>query len=291
LTVCGGINDLNPDDLSIFKKSKYIEFVGGLGDMFIQLYDHNWYKSLGSIPEGQKLSIGLLVHNPFADEIFRWHPAANRLLILKFGYKHRWLDPAWRTSFGLPDRSPLHSNPSQPQKALEYNPSPDDIEPLAQAFLLGKYAVMQLSAGTPERSIPKRIYEEMIQVFESRRMPVVKIGRTYKHLIEGSWPAHHEIDVGQKNSVLDLTDKLTVPGTARLIEGATCVVTAFTSIVLLAWFLRKPVFTVYDIGIKTQVLPIGPVGFAFGINRLDTDHATFDEYSSGRFTSWVSRVT
>ena len=66
----------------------YIEYGGGLGDIFFQIYFEGAYRALDELTEADRAVIGLITHNPHAGEIFANHPRTGQLTVRNLGY---WL--------------------------------------------------------------------------------------------------------------------------------------------------------------------------------------------------------
>jgi hypothetical protein len=84
---------------------------------------------------------------------------------------------------------------------------------------------------------------------------------------------------------VELVDRLTVPGTARLVQQAAGVVCCHSSISMLAWMERKPVLLLYpESTYETFIQP--RTLWALGVDYPETVHGRFDEYDDemrGRF--------
>lgn len=260
------------------------EFIGGLGDLLNFAYWTDAYSWLESLGEGDVGGVLLFVHNPHADELFRWHRNRDRITLVSLGWRPELTDAAWRAREGLPwpRPEPLH----RAQRALSFYPSPEDGPALAEAAARAPYVVLAASAGTPDRNLPAAVGSDLAAEAGRRGLSVAAIGRNYAH--RGAWGGRRvEPAPPAGPNVLDLIDRLSVPGTARLIEGAAGVVCSHSSMCLLSWHIGRPVFVAYDEYALRTLLPLGAVNYMFGISRTDCAHAFMADYRREQLAEWL----
>ena len=89
--------------------------------------------------------------------------------------------------------------------------------------------------------------------------------------------------------MIDAVESLSVPGTIEAVKLSAGVVTAHSAALHMAWSEGKPAFLLYDQFIKKTMVPLGPIGYMFGMNRANSDHMEFSEYSKSRFIRWVEK--
>ena len=65
-----------------------IQFSGGLGDVINQIYTTNKYAFLEKLKPEDIVDIVIICSNPFADELFKYHPKANQFNIKLFNWWH-----------------------------------------------------------------------------------------------------------------------------------------------------------------------------------------------------------
>lgn len=81
----------------------YLEYGGGLGDVLSQLFYRGSYNVLRDLRPGEKAKVALITHNPFAQELFEWHPKQAQIAVVDCGYWNAVeADPARRKKLGLP---------------------------------------------------------------------------------------------------------------------------------------------------------------------------------------------
>ncbi len=97
----------------------YVEYAGGLGDIFQQMYAHGTYSALEHLANDEAATVTLITHNPFASELFANHPKKNQLEVNAPGY---WLpeeDEVNRRRLRLP---PFSSRAYAPGPAPRHGP-------------------------------------------------------------------------------------------------------------------------------------------------------------------------
>lgn len=262
----------------------HIELLGGLGDCLNRLYSIDWMPKLLEVPAGEMVDVTIISHNPFVDELFKWHPKRSQLNIRKIKFHYPWDDKEWRKKNDLPDSPQLDY---APQDRIEYFP-PLHEYPLIDKLSEKKFLIFVISAGTQERHIPEFTRERMATWAISMGYQIYVIGRRYQHFEEfGASPRHVEDFMEPRDGVRHLIDGLTLPGTAKLMERCAGVVTTHTSMCLLSWFLKKPTFLLYGDHVRDVLLPLGNVGYMAGNGRPGNDSMHFNEFNELRFTTWL----
>jgi len=183
-------------------------------------------------------------------------------------------DAAGRKKFGLPAPGALNRLPPQPTpKTLEFYPSPEDQPVLAEAIGDGtrRVIVLALAAGLPERTVPDALAWEIVR----RLAPgfrLVITGRSYDRHGRSElrkWPQ-------VEGDIVDVVDRLSVPGTCALVQASAGLVTCHSALNLLAWHLRKPQLLLYPRSAWERHIQV-PDQWAFGIGYPETVHAAFED--------------
>lgn len=244
----------------------YVEFGGGLGDVFNRIYRDGSYRALELIPLHRRVNVGIISHNGHVDELFKWHPKRSQMEVHNYGY---WLgdqDEAMRAKYGLPRPRgvpvPLVNGVPTPVKFYR---SPDDPGYTPTHGSKG-YVVLAHAGGQDDRTIPIPLARRLVDVARGRGFDVVQVGRNYTRM--GRAP---EICLVSKAE--DMIDRLTVPGTADLLAGAAALITAHSSMNILAWHMRIP-----------QVV-------AYPMSVLHRHFQKPDEWSFGSFDQQLSKIT
>jgi ADP-heptose:LPS heptosyltransferase len=263
----------------------YGEGVGGLGDLLLRFYftGEAWYSPLASLPRGSHAVFALMCHNPYAAEIFKWHPARKQIHVIDLGFTtpfHPWENRDWRVAQGLPPEAPCP--PHAPAQTLQFYPSPADLRFIEKVKSGGRYVVMAATAGDPKKSIPDEIRASVMAETANQGAQCVVVGRGMYLNREG-----RSSEIPATPGVVSAIDQLSVPGTIELVKGAAGVVSSDTSVLHAAWQEHRPVFLLYNQWTLETLIPHGPVGYMQGIDRKDTDHMTFGAYTEGRYRKWL----
>jgi glycosyltransferase involved in cell wall biosynthesis len=262
----------------------YLEYGGGLGDVLAQLFHRGSYNVLQDLRPGEKAKVALITHNPFAKELFAWHPKRSQIEVVDCGYWHGTeADAAGRKKLGLPASGALNRLPPQPTpETLEFYPSPEDQAVLTEVLGTGQkepeetnglklVIVLALAAGLPERTIPDSLAREIMR----RLAPgfrLVITGRSYDRHGRSElrkWPQ-------AEGDIVDVVDRLSVPGTCALVQASAGLVTCHSALNLLGWHLRKPQLLLYPRSAWERHIRV-PDQWAFGIGYPETVHAAFED--------------
>jgi len=269
----------------------YAEYVGGLGDAILRMYFSGkaWYEQLETLSPRERGVVVLMSHSPYLKEVFRWHPKRKRIHVLDLGFTtdfHPWENREWRLAHGLPEAAPCP--PYAPSRTLTFYPSPSDKALLRRARRRGPYIVLAAVAGKPEKTIPPHICEEIVWSTSLSGHRVITVGRSrYFRREDLVWSKNPRF-----RDLIETVDRLSVPGMMELVKGAAGVVSADTSVLHAAWQEHKPVFLLYNRWTAENLVPRGPVGYMQGIDRGETDHMEFSNYTNDRLRRWLSnRIT
>lgn len=254
------------------ESDRFVEFGGGLGDVFQQIYNTDRYVSLEKLDLSDRMTVVIVSHNPHVKEIFEWHRNRQKMVLKDLGY---WLpneDAEKRKRHGIP-------RPDQGrmalQKSVTFYPSPQDIPILKSLTTVGKYVIFATAAGTePSRDLPKALRDDAVAAVLSRGYKAVITGRRYK-LFDRDEHCFQE-----SLGVVNLVDQLTVPGTAMAVERAQAVVTCHSALCSLSWCMNKPTFVAYP-GYVYERHFKNKSQYAVGQDRPDTMHLEFSKYCRG----------
>jgi ADP-heptose:LPS heptosyltransferase len=241
----------------------YLEFGGGLGDIFYRMFHDGGYCALQALTPQDRALIVLITHNPHARELFDQHPRASQLDVRDLGY---WLpsdDAVMRRRHGLPQRRSRLPAAGAP----EFYPSPVDREWLNRLDGTA-YVLFSVSAGLPERDVPADLVERLVELAIAHSLLPVLVGRNYSRFDRREQRVHHR-------GVLDLIDRLTVPGVAVAVRRSLGVVCCHSAINMLAWLLRKPQLLLYPQSVYERHIAARDQ-WAFGVDFEECRHARFD---------------
>lgn len=261
----------------------YVEFGGGLGDVFYQMYTWGQYRALEKLREGAHVQVVLVSHNPYVAELFRWHPKREQMTVRSVGYWSPEENDAKRREHKMPphDEGKRFAMPSyRDDTPMPFYLSNEDNTVLAGIQRAGKrfrgqapadaggFVVFSVSAGLPERDIPPEIVCEIAEaVIQSGRLPVF-VGRTYER------HGRRERRLPD-NRCYNAIDRLTVPGVARLIQEADAVVCCHSAVHLLARMERRPQLLLYPESVRRRHFD-NPDQWA--ASEDECIHGTFDQF-------------
>jgi hypothetical protein len=115
------------------------------------------------------------------------------------------------------------------------------------------------------------------------------IGRSYDRPLDDRSDWREEYQWDDRAGVVNLVDRLSVPGTGMLIQNAAGVVTAHSSPCLLGWIEEKPQLLLYPQTVLEAHSPNGMIDeWLFGILRRNTVATTFDGYTDDHVRRFVS---
>jgi hypothetical protein len=256
----------------------YCEFPGGLGDVVNYMYTSSRYNRLETLEPDERATVVLLCHNPFAKELFEWHPKRSRMTVRDFGFWWPSEDHIQRPHHGLPP-APQPYVASLQEKCI-FHVSPADLQVLA-ALKTGKpYLAIGAAAGGVDRNIPAEICERSADLAIDRGWSVAVVGRTYGQ-------NRSEIRLRPRPGIIDLVDRLSIPGTAMAIEGASGVLCCHSAVCLLSWYMKRPVFVLYPEHVQAR--EFGAINhYSFGKDYPTTRHMEFSQYSRERFDEFLS---
>jgi SAM-dependent methyltransferase len=259
----------------------YLEYGGGLGDIFYQLFQDGSYQSLEELRPEDRVSVALITHNPHVRELFEFHPKASQIDLRDCGYWTPEQDAEMRRRLDLPDGATTPPPASSPG-ALTFYPSPSDLAELRQ-LETRHFVVFSVSAGLSERNVPGELVEELAARVRAQGLLPVFVGRSYERF------DRREYEPGA-GVALNLIDRLSVPGVARAVGAAAGVVCCHSSVNILAWLLRKPQLLLYPASAYSR--HIAPRDqWAFGVDFPECRHAQFDDAEmprlAGEFLSLI----
>jgi len=252
----------------------YMEFGGGLGDIFQNIYVYGAYRFLDKMPEGDRATITLITHNPFAQQIFDNHPRAKDITVRNLGYWSPAEDSEKRRDHGLPP--PPHPG-AYPHRfePIRFYPTFMDVEYIRILERRRSYLVIAPSAGLPDRDIPMGIALEVVETFMARGISVVQVGRNY----DRHGRKELRLQIGSNDhpgEFWDFVDGLSVPGVAELLRGSLGLITCHSSVSMLAWYMRKPNLLLYPESVRDGHFAKKDQ-WSFGANYKETVHGCFND--------------
>ena len=256
------------------KRIPYIEFGGGLGDIINQMFRTTNYRYFETITE--RTMALLICHNPYATEIFKYHPKKDLIEVRLEPWSHpREAETKIRKplcSEGYFRRKPL----MRQNVGIKIYSSLEDKKLLES--IEGKYAVIQPYAGTRERDVPAGIINTTSKYLADKyNLKSVIIGRSYIRE-----RANHSEEIGaifdSNENVINMIDTLTVPGTIEAVSNCALFFGSHSSMNIAAWHYKKPCVVLYDEETRKRHFQRTDE-WSFGKDFKDTRHGFFGEFS------------
>jgi ADP-heptose:LPS heptosyltransferase len=247
----------------------YFEFGGGLGDVFLRIFCEGEYRAIERLKPEDRARISLITVNSFADELFEWHAKRDQLDVTLYPHWQPDEDRQKRTQYNLPPKSKV-CHPPHNDEPVEFYPAPSDLEILDE-LKDRTYFVLAASAGLESRIFPDSIVAMICREAANLHLDIVAVGRNYPR-----GESRYEPEIPPGDHSIDLIDQLSVPGTAKLIEGAAGVICSHSALCHLAWFRSKPVLLLYPEQVYEEHIAAPRNGYTRGLDRPTTRHALFD---------------
>ena len=246
------------------------EFGGGLGDVISQCYWNGYYCHLerAGMAYG-RAQVNLVTHNPYVPELFRWHPRKDLIDVVECGYwlpeKNKEMRPKW----GL---DPRHQLPRLEEKPIWYYSPEDSLWVETCKLAVKPFVVISQAAGLPARNVPVGMVLDVMEALKLRDIVSVLVGRTF----ERHGRAEDLLLQADGSHTINLIDKLSVPGTLRILEMSQGLVTCHSALNLAGWHMRKPQLLLYPQSVKERHF-LRRDQWAFGADFPETSHACWDD--------------
>lgn len=268
--------------------TRTIEVHGGLGDVLYDLYLHDSYTKLDQLQEHERMAVTVLSTNPGVKELFLWHPKAAQLDVHDVGFFLPW-GPEERAQRGLSEPEPRNGRSEAP---MHFYPSPID-RPILNALARERYVVFSISSSGLANNIPVPLAEKAADLVIERGFKVVVVGRTFAHIVysgeNSTVIARREERLAPRHGVIDVIDKLTVPGTIEAVRRAAAAVCCHSAVQLAAWFVGTPVYAIYPSNVRRDDWD-GKRHYSFGRDLPTTGHSRFEDFSEEKFLEWMKTV-
>jgi len=269
----------------------YVEFGGGLGDIINQMFRTPNYRYFEGITE--KTAALLITHNPYAAEIFKYHPGRELIEVIMEHWVHpheaeeKIRRPLLHKGYVriMPSNAAntpvnLYISPEDRQiiDDMVNNSSPDE-RPAGQAC---RYIVIQPFAGMRERDIPVDIVKSVIShVVSEYNLKVILAGRSYERIGADHSEEKGDLFIDGETpdlSVINLIDRLSVPGVLEVVKNCALFFGSHSSLNIAAWHYNKPCVVLYDEATKERHFRRTDE-WSFGKDNRTTRHGLFEEFS------------
>jgi hypothetical protein len=283
----GGSDFLRQSVELAVRNDLYYEFEGGLGDVIMQASRTGTFSRLDQLTDSDTAVITLICHNPYAYELFAFHPKRSRILILSLGHFDGRRELHIRKRHGIPSQ-PIYREALSTVEWNKWKPYVSEEDALYLSSLperIVAFAPTASSGPRDTRSVPKAIIDELTNATLERGLVPVFIGRRYKQSIHEnplSIGPHSELEPPDLPGVLSSLDKLSVAGSVELIRRASLAVVCDSAMLHAAWGLRKPTyFLCPDHRMEAD-------GYRYGINYPENRNTSFSQYSKDSFLTFLA---
>lgn len=221
-----------------------VHFCGGLGDVFMQMYQNPGYRFLQQHKDAA--DVVMKTSNPFSAELFLWHPNA-----LNIRVSHTLIESR---NYSAED---MWSSPVAPVDCrVEFFPKPGEIPELPE-----HYVVLAAGASVNWKAIPHEGIQMVAKVARQVGLPVVAVGRSYPDPIEG-----RRDEPEPPEGVINLIDKLSVPAVAVVVQKSLGAIASHSAVCMLSWLEEKPTLLLYSPDVLEKNLASG-MAYQFGRGR------------------------
>jgi ADP-heptose:LPS heptosyltransferase len=263
-----------------------LEFGGGLGDVFFQMFQNGTYNVLRDLGPDDTALVDVISHNPFAGDLFTSHRNAHRIEVRKFGYWPPVEDVDQRLKHNLPPSGRNAKLPIKDSK-IEFFPSVVD---LLQLSVLGDrpYLVLAASASLLHKQIPDALVERIIdRILLETRVEILVVGQEY-HLLDKYGNERYEYRPNQRRRVCRAINNLSVQGVAFAVAHSAGVICSHSAVGILGWCLKKPQLLLYPKShYEPFIAPVPRTLWGFGLDYLDTVACDFREFKDDHIEQFI----
>ncbi len=250
---------------------------GGLGDIINQIFRNGTYNSLNDLKPEDTCEVILITHNPFAKELFEFHPKAKQLDIKIPGYWAPDSNIQMYQKHGLsliPDNLPVHNE----RMPVFYERPEERNLLLVKRETERKSIVISAGAGEVERNIPDHILLDIADYLWGKNVELNIVGKNYERPQVGGGKRGEPFPYPERSYIHNLIDRLSIPATLNLVKQSNAVISCHSSVCLMAWNIRRPnlIFLPKSLGNKHGIAQGQINEWTFGRAYPET-HLTFNE--------------
>ena len=250
------------------KPVQELEFGGGLGDIIHQCYAGTYYKYLDRAGvDYARAKVFLVTHNPGAIELFKWHPKKDLFDVVECGYWLPHQNKEMRGKWGIPPQPAVIDT----KGPVVFYPSPEDLE-ILKAVEGRRFVVIAQAAGMHDRNLdPQWTKALCVRLVEEFGVDVALTGKNY-----GRYGRTEDMLGLTGRGIHEFIDRLSVPGTLRLLQQSVGLVTCHSAMNLAGWHMRKPQLLLYPKSVYDRHFARGDQ-WSFGRSFPETHHACWDD--------------
>lgn len=255
-----------------------LEFGGGLGDVFFQMFHRGAYNILRDLEPADTARVDLICHNPNAHQLFTLHPKAPQIDLREFPYWTPSVNEQRRKLYDLPPSGRNEALPEKDQHVLFY-PTANDSEMIASVDNHG-YIVLAASSSLLHKQIPDSVVDQLVDWFLiNSRLDIAFTGNNYSAKDDYGNERYEYAPRVRSKRVHNWIDSLSVPGVASAVLHSKGVICSHSAVGMLAWCLNKPEFLLYPKShYKPFIEPFPRTIWGFGLDQPGTVACDYREF-------------
>lgn len=273
-----------------YASNLYFEFNGGLGDIVIQSSQSNVFAKLNSMQKLDRAVIVLFSHNPFAWELFGFHPNSGRVTVLMLGFSD-YRDEAYRKKYGL--KSHVDTTVYLGGKPWAPPISTDDERYLKT--LPKKFITLSLTASagpSDRRSIPRGIAVDLVSACLEANVAPVVLGRHYPYvMMKDTTPGFAHKEEAEIPGSIWAVNCLSAAGSVEALRRSVLNVACESAMIVASWIMRRPTYFLCSRAMWEMFpknIAILGQGYHFGTLYPENRNEMFEDHSRERFLSYLS---
>lgn len=255
-----------------------LEFGGGLGDVFFQMFHRGAYNVLRDLEPADIARVDLICHNPNAYQLFSMHPKASQINLREFPYWTPKVNDEKRNFYDLPSAGRNESLPEKDQN-IQFHPDDRDLERLA-AVESHPYIVLAAGSSLLHKQIPDALVDRLVdRLLTHSRYDVLVTGASYEAKDDYGNERYEYEPQSTSQRVHDRIDLLTVHGLAHAVSRSKGVICSHSAVGILGWLLNKPQLLLYPKShYKPFIEPVPRTLWGFGLDNKDTVACEFRQF-------------
>lgn len=260
-------------------------YCAGLGDVIRGIYLTAAYKALSEA--ATPMHVIVASHNPFATEIFRHHRNAKNLILHDLG--HKFIEFASSglkggevtralCEFACLDPAGIVRGKAVPGYQPPFD-APDDV------YSRGHIVFCPFSGSLAARGFAEGFIERVVALLRRQPRPVFLVTRSFPRRSRTGALLHGDEDARRyAGGNIHVMEHLTVPATLNLVRHSAAFVGSWSAMHQATWLENRPVAVFYPPGWKDVTQRND---YAFGLDRPDTLHTSFDHMDDARLADWL----
>jgi hypothetical protein len=227
------------------------EYAGGLGDIIVALQGSGTFDILEEMGAGDSAEVHLMTFNPHVRELFDHHPKKSQITVFDRGWMSCWPEERlrrWRLVRGLPAIKRPKSRNRLAKRPIRFIPADIDRH-LIEPFEGQRYIVISATASQMLRSFPLHYPKMLTEKCLERNFTPIFIGRNFQMTQRRPYGFERQTIPRRERKAakgsVSMIDKLTVPTTAALIQGAKAVISCHSAVKIIAILSSLPLLLLY----------------------------------------------